>query len=230
MKINRKELQRLYQSCITRRTGPSRENCPSPEELLEALRSLSSPQKRNQVVSHLAHCGHCAREFQFILQTLRYERELNQKLSETLSPRRKIFTFFSSWSRFSWKNASLVGAALLLIMISGFLLFQNFKTQEYRGTSRPSIHLIHPIDQTLSSPISFRWNPLKKADYYILEIFDETLYPFWKSQKIRTNRLILPLGPAKKLEENKVYYWMVTAYLPDGERVESLMEEFAVKR
>lgn len=229
MKINHKELESLYQSSIANRTGPSRKNCPSPEELLEALRSPSSSQKKDQIVDHLSQCSHCAREFQFILQSLRYERELKQKLSEMGSTPKKPFSFFS-FSRFSWKYTSLVGAALLLIVVFGFLLFQNFKKQDYRGSSGPSIQLIHPVSQAISPPVTFRWEKTHKADYYILEIFDKTLYPFWKSKKIHSSRLVLPKDVTDRLENNKDYYWMVSSYLQDGRKVESRIQGFKVTR
>lgn len=235
MKINKNNLKTLYTAYLKDKASGSRKNCPSPRELLNGLRAESSLKKRNQIVKHLAQCHSCAQEFEFILQALRYEKEINQKLDQLLASlpekTKSKNPFFPFFRKYSWKYLSLIGTVVLFGGLTVvFFFLPNLSENQYRGKAEPRIKLTHPVNKSISPPITFEWKKTEKADYYILEIFDETLYPIWKSPKIKETKLELPSEVVKTLEENKPYYWMITSYLFHGEKAESTVEEFSVQK
>ncbi|UCC40681.1 MAG: hypothetical protein JSV96_04340, partial [Candidatus Aminicenantes bacterium] len=105
----------------------------------------------------------------------------------------------------------------------------NLEKREYRGTNSKQIHLIEPINKKCSkSSLIFKWNFVKNSEYYVLELFDDTLYPVWKSQKIFKAQATLPLEISNRLKKDKAYFWMVIAFLNHGKKIESRLEKFTL--
>ena len=240
MKIKHKDLQKLYKDFVMENIPESRKDCPPSKEIINFFRAKLSEKQKTKIVDHITHCNYCAQEFEFILQTLRYEGKLSEEIGNLIrskndktalktkdkkiplnsGKKQKLFT-----PVLSWKYALLPFAVLLIIF--ALIFFPRSENEEYRGVNHIRIQLVEPIDGKYSkSQLEFRWNELKDSDYYILELFDETLLPVWKSNRISKNRVIPPAELVKKLSINKTYLWMVTAFFPDGRRVESDIEEF----
>jgi hypothetical protein len=153
-------------------------------------------------------------------------KKTNKKI---FSERKKLISFFPG---ISWKYASLAVVIVLLIsfFISVFLIQSNEK-KELRGNYATSIKLIEPLDGKYSkSLMKFRWVEIKGSEFYIVELFDDALRPIWTSNKIHTNSTILPKRIVDGLAENKKYFWLVTAYLSDGEKIESRIEHFTLTK
>ncbi len=132
----------------------------------------------------------------------------------------------------SWKYASLLlGIILIISLVFTFVIFRNHKKEEYRGTTYPLIKLIMPIKGKYhKSLLEFRWEEIRNVDYYILELFDESLKPLWKSNKIKNNYIVLPHKYVAGLPENKMYFWVLRAYLPSGKIIESEIEDFILTK
>ncbi len=242
MKIKYKDLQKLYKDFVMDNIPESRKDCLPAKEIINFFRLKLSEKQKMKIINHITHCYYCAQEFEFILQTLRYEGKLSEEIGNlirhekdkttlktrsgkiALNSRKKKKIFIPVLSR---KYAILPVAALLII--SALIIFQRSEKQEFRGTNLNQVQLIEPIDGKYSkSQLVFRWNELKDTEYYILELFGETLLPVWKSNRISKNRAALPNELVKKLSINKTYLWMVIAFLHDGRNVESEMEEFTL--
>lgn len=242
MKIKHKDLQQLYKYFVMENIPESRKDCPPSKEIINFFRAKLSEKQKTNIIDHITHCYYCAQEFEFILQTLRYEGKLNEEIGNlirsendktTLKTRAKKIPLNSGKKQkifipvLSWKYALLPFAALLII--SALIFFPRSEKKEFRGANLNQVQLVEPIDGKYSkSQLVFRWKKLKDSDYYILELFNETLLPVWKSNRISKNRVILPTELVKKLSINKTYLWMVTAFFPDGRRIESEMEEFTL--
>ena len=240
MKIKNKDLMKLYKAHIMENVPPSRKNCPPSKEIISFFRSRTSEKQRSKIIDHITKCSSCAQEFEFMLQTQREEGKLiddirkilqtkeNMTLNKTRvdkkiinsSGGRKLF-----FPKLSWKYALVLAG--VAIIVSTFFVFQNSGKREYRGSDLNRVHLIEPISGKYStSLLVFKWSKFKDSEYYILELFDETLFQIWKSNRMIKNKAILPAEVAKRLNINKTYFWMVTAFLPDGEKIESEIEEF----
>lgn len=218
----------------------SRKSCPPSKEIISFFKSKTSEKQRSRIIDHITKCSSCAQEFEFMLQTRREEVKLIEGIGKLLQSKENISAIKiragkknyylnerrkSFFSRLSWKYAFIMAGAA--IMISTFFVFQNIGKREYRGTDLSRVHLIEPINGKYSkSLLAFKWNEFKDSEYYIIELFDETLFQTWKSNKISKNQAILPAEVAKRLKTNKTYFWMITAFLPDGKKIESEIEEF----
>jgi hypothetical protein len=240
MKIKHNDLQKLYKAYIVDRVPQSRKKCPHPKEIINFFNSRLNENKISQLIDHITNCFYCAQEFEFIIQTLREQEKLSEEIGNLLrsenfrmktEKRVKEDALRSATKkRFLFPVLSLkyiLPFLVAAIIISALILFKKTEKIEYRDESIPQINLIEPINgKYFKSSSLFKWTEIKNSSYYILEIFDETLYPVWESNKISRNYSILPEEALKKLFKNKAYFWMVTAYFSNGRKIESILEEF----
>jgi hypothetical protein len=240
MKIKHNELQKLYKAYIMDRIPQSQKKCPPQKEIVNFFRLKLSENRKSKLINHITNCCYCAQEFEFILQTLREQENLSKEIGRLFcsknkskeiekgikkdSPQsaKKRWIFFPA---LSWKY--VLPIFIVSIIISALIIFKKPEKTEFRDEHLYQISLIEPINGKYFKPSSvFNWTEIKNSAYYILEIFDETLYPVWESNKISKNHYALPEETVKKLIKNKTYFWMVTVYFSDGRKIESGLEEF----
>ena len=232
MKIDHEEMKTLYEVYIAEKTPQKGKDCPSPEMIFSLFHPNTTESIRNETLAHVLECSHCTKGFQLILSTLREEKKFINDIEAVFKPgkkeykkkkRSKSFLF-----RISWKYAFfLIGAAIIAVVF--MLNISNIHV--YRGTNHKSISLISPLDQHyLKSNLLFEWETVENANCFIIEIFDESLYPIWKSEKITGNRMNLPRDALAKLDSSKMYYWLVTAFMPNDLILESQLQKFEISR
>jgi hypothetical protein len=229
MKINRKDLKELYRDYLEDNPPVSRAKCPSPQDITACIRGKGSKKTRAQIIDHIFQCGYCREEFHFILETIREEKNFIHDLSTIIQERGlrkkdKINPLFPL--RLSWLYSLILMIGLVMIT---FLVKNISEERKYRGGNSQLLMLISPKKNTsLGKQLKFEWRPVQKSDYYILEIFDEALYPIWNSDKITVNHTLLPEKITNTLKEQKTHYWMVTAFLSDGKTIESRLQKFTI--
>lgn len=244
MKINNEDLKKLYRSYMIDNIPHSRKKCPSTKNIINLFRLKLSEKKKSQIIDHVSQCYYCYQEFEFILHTLREEKKLQHDFGDLLHKKNKGYAalkikndknidrkkmkgrpFLTFLSR---KYASLFLGILLIISVVLILLFiRTGEKKDYRGAYLTPIRLIEPLKGKHSKSIlKFRWVEIKGSDYYIIELFDETLRPIWKSGKIFKNYTLLPENIRDGLKENRKYFWILSAYFPDGKKIESRIESF----
>lgn len=238
MKNNYKNLKKLYKAYIKNKTLLYKEDCPSPEEILKCFKSKLSKKQKIKIIDHLIDCFYCAQEFEFILETLRFEKKIINDIDILLhsikkksnckaisSPKKQRLFFL----QIPWKYAFLSAFIILTISVISVFIHNIFERDGYRGVNLPQINLIDPIgEKKFNSPLVFKWSELKGSNYYILDIFDETLYPIWKSNKIYKNKFILPHEISRRLYKNERYFWMITAFYSNEVKFESPLKEFTI--
>ena len=247
MKINNKDLKNLYKAYIMENIPLSQKNCPPTKEIINLFRSKLSEKQKSKIIDHITSCYFCSQEFEFILQTLRQENKLKDEIRRLLFSKKEAppikqkenkkinysrKKFISFFPQLSWKSTSLIlGIAIIIFGLFALIVFQNNEKKVYRGRYFSPIKLIEPVKgEYQKSLLVFRWQKIEGSEYYILELFDETLLPIWKSKKIFNSHTGLPQKIVNSLSENKMYFWMVTAYFPDGMEIESRMENFILKK
>jgi len=232
MKIDHEALRKLYDAYLSDNTAQSRKDCPSPDAISSIFQSSTSESKRNEILAHVLDCSHCAKDFQLILSVLREKREfinnIKDILKSTEKSRKEEDGFKSLFYRFSWKYAFI----LLSVLICVVVLILNIPNKiTFRGTNNEAIELISPLDVYHSkSSLLFAWEMVENADYFILEIFNDSLYPVWESEKTTVNQMYLPSDVQAKFISNKTYYWLVTAYFPNDRILESHLQKFVLSR
>ena len=235
MKINHKDLERLYKDYIRQKVPLSRENCPKTKDIVNCFDSQFSKQKKTKIIDHITDCIYCLQEFDFILQSLRVEKTLFYEIySERKKKEKANFSTKKSFlERLSWNLVPLViGAAI--VVIGGIILIKNdlFLRQEKREVRGiiEKIILLEPVNQIrFPSPSLFRWHDAEASDYYILEIFDKALNPFWKSPKILGMQFVAPPALFEQMNKNMAYYWMITSFRNDEKHDESSLQKFLLK-
>jgi hypothetical protein len=235
MKVNKSKLQKLYQDYLLDTSSPSRQNCPDPEILLSCLRLEIPIKARKKVVDHISKCNDCAQEFKFIQGILQHEKTLIQQLTQALqnkkSPRGKRIYLIKNYPLPSWKFISVLATFFLVAVLVFSIILKFSKKYEYRGEQSSRINLISPNDSKYSvSALVFDWSEVPDAEYYVIEIFNDALSPMWKSNKIFANQTIPPSELIPLFEHNKTYFWMVQAFLADGEKLESRLQVFTVQK
>jgi hypothetical protein len=238
MMINLQDLPKLFQSYIAESTQINRKNCPSPEILSECFQGQASKKNKNTVIEHITHCKFCLEEFQFILEIRREKKKLIQKVSHLLIGNSKniktkrekaYFPFLQK----TWNWAFFTAGAVLVLAtgLSLYVFINGGFEKNFRGTEIDYIKLIQPThNKATKAPIVFHWKNMENAEYYILELFDNTLFPIWKSQKIPKNRALLPNAIMESLSPGKSYYWFITGFFPGNGKIESSLEQFQIKK
>jgi hypothetical protein len=244
MKIDTDGLKAAYQENIREKIPPSPRDCPSPKKIVRLLRSGCSDKEATKLIEHISHCSSCFTEFGFVSEVLRQEKdfveEVIQRLPDDDQPgrrkerRQRAFGWRSHWRalipRFSWSAALILAGTILVgFFVAKSTIFQ--PSEKYRSGTLPGIQLIEPAGERASrAALVFRWKKVNNSRYYICELFDQALKPIWNSEEITENELAaLPKDINATLEVNRSYFWMVTAYLKNGEKISSRLEKFSLR-
>jgi hypothetical protein len=117
----------------------------------------------------------------------------------------------------------------VLLICSVTVIYQKWGHVGETRTTASSLTLIQPNqDNPAKLPLIFKWKPVEGADYYALEIFDETLVPVWKCAEIRSPYFAMPAVSSGWLKFNKPYFWMTIAYRNKEKLAESDLARFVV--
>ena len=227
MKINDKDLQRIYQSYVEKHKMESGKDCPTSEIILDAFDSSSSRKIKDAVVDHVSRCAPCAREFQIVRDILNQERGLvndpdvigtgNDDARQFPSP-----AFFRYFRKFA---PALVLAGAVIFGIIHFVPLSRFNEGRGRPVSLPN--QIQPLGNvSLSTPLIFKWNGLSEQAFYVLEIYDEALELIWESPKLSSQKLTLPMDIQNILSPGKRYFWTVSAFAQSGKKGDSGFQSF----
>jgi len=230
MKIDDESLKSMYRAHVRSNVPDSRDECPSAERMAGLLRGRASRKESTRLVDHISRCHYCAREFEFLVEARRSEKDLIQGVDQWLGRKERGGLRPPLFSRLSWGLASMA-AGIVLVGLFFFLKFLIFPAPEaYRADSQAIIELLEPIEVRISrSSLTFRWRPLPDAEYYVLEIFDEALAPVWESEKITVSQAAPPREISATLTSGRTYFWLVTAHFPEGEKIHSSLVEFVLR-
>jgi hypothetical protein len=236
MKINDNALSALYGSYLSDRIPPSREDCPSLEELLFSFHSRTGIKNKRKIIDHVTQCAYCVRDFMLVLEVERAKEhfvvELGGILAKRLRASKKrrlpgnIFLSCGFW------QYAATALGIMLLSASFFTLLQ--KTFPFSGRSSLSrfspqvqIQSLEPNHKTVAkSGLIFKWKPIAVAEYYVLEIYDETFVLVWKSPEIRGPKVTPPPEILEKLVPSRTYLWMLTAHMTSGKDLESSLADF----
>jgi len=224
MKTTERELKRAYREYIQNSPGPRTEDCPAPGEIWSLFAGETPGKRKAGMVEHITACSSCFREFEAFLEMSRAEENLANEVRPHLPSQMRAAPLPLVWR---YVTAFL---ALIVILAAAMLSTKWLgltKRPEERGRLSGQLRLLSPGPRpTLRVPLIFRWEEVARPEYYIIEIFDDSLLPFWKSPQLTGFSYELPSPVKEKMERGKSYFWMLTAFSQGGQKTESAPEEF----
>jgi len=234
MNLNDEELRQLYRSFIALKNLESRVGCPSLEKLMSFFESSSRARKKMKIIDHVTNCSSCAREFEFLLELQRYEKKMIQEVREAQPMESLPSSPFKSRSKsrqrslLFWKfSAALISIALVIVSLA--TIVQKLEREDQTRATQTALRLIQPKpNQRVTLPLVFKWQKVVGAENYILELYDESLLPIWKSPEISSTSLFLPENISRQLYPGRQYFWMITAYTKNKKLSESNLFEFTM--
>jgi hypothetical protein len=246
MKATLDDLKSAYKSQIRRRVSESREGCPHSETIFRVFDESVSPADKEKVIDHVTACSHCLAEFEHFLHFSREGekavRDITRLLRKKDQPapglgkRPKILRILlgsrvQTRPLWRWAAGLLLPVVILGLFLTGIRLLYRTREDRERGRLPGHVHLISPVrGKKTETPLIFRWEAIPSAESYQLEIFDESLLPLWKSPRIKGVIYEPPSQAAEIIQKNKTHYWTITAWLVDGTKRESPLEEFTLKK
>ncbi|MDH7512778.1 MAG: hypothetical protein QHH14_07525 [Clostridiales bacterium] len=235
MKINGDNLKDIYKSYVLTRTPPMGQACPSSEEISNLFSEPGLKTEKEKIIDHITNCSFCTQEFFVLLQLWRQEKKLAEEIKRLLknedeqSPvpkMEKTPRFALAW-KFVLASVIVVALAGTILLITSGLIFDT-KTEK-RGARPEKISLLEPHSNRASeTPLVFRWNEIAGRDYFVIEIFDESLSPLWKSAQVFETFYWLPADVEKQMHRGRSYFWMITVFFTNGLTRESHLEEFRI--
>jgi len=236
MKINDDDLKKLFRSYIEGKPPLSKKDCPAPEKVADLFFQLRKEEEKTKIIDHISKCAHCLEVFELCLEMSRSQDWLSGEIGAYLKDaKKKPSVFFNLPRRLIARpvwSSLLIPLSVSVFMIIAVLMIKfvsTHKSPEDRGRTPDAIYLINPSPGiSPNAPIIFRWEIAKENKFVLLDIFDDTLSPIWKSPQIFGNRYELPPEAREKIKKGKTYFWMVTAFCLDGTAVESVLEEFSL--
>lgn len=230
MKIELDDLKKLYQRHISSKIPDNRNKCPSPIALFASFESSTSLRNKKEIIDHLTECTFCREEFELLLELQRYQPSSVTVMNETSSTHSNISKRKAAYigRRIMWRYACFL-FGLALILSAYFLIMQRNSFIEVTRTSEQRILLFTPaLVHTFPKPLVFRWQEQPASQYYILELFDNSLLSVWTSQKIFEVQTQLPDEILSRLQSGNYYFWMITAFSSTQKISESELLRFLV--
>lgn len=204
-----------------------RSKCPSEEVLLEFSRLNLEETEHKRILSHLERCDACLYEYGVINDYLRAENEAILELKAFEKKRPGVSHDGFGYFLRKWKSFVAVSASILIVGFSIHLLLN--KRPEIQRSPAPRLEIISPSHSTLSlAELVFLWKDVS-ADYYTVEIFDETGEMVGSSGFISTTSFKPDEALKSKFKGESSYFWMVYAYFSDGKKLESKLMRFNLR-
>ena len=230
MKIELDRLRTLFQGYAASKRPPDRRGCPSPHAMAGSFEGSLSRRARKNIADHISECPFCQEEFLILMAARRSVAGAPEPENQALSdqprplPRRRAE---GSGLAVVWQYACVL-IGLGLAASSLFIVIQHKHSSEVQRSNETYIVLLAPgASQVITAPPIFRWRGSPAADYYVLELFDETMLPIWTSERIQGNQAPLPRYVFSGLHPGKSYYWMVTGFSLDSESDASGLSQFS---
>ncbi|MFQ6083179.1 MAG: anti-sigma factor family protein [Candidatus Aminicenantia bacterium] len=203
------------------------ENCPDEEMLAAFMDGELNEQEERDIRNHIRECSFCS----YLIISLESQGIKFKKKRKNILDRLKAAILSKPYIL----RPAPVLPILLLIFILGFIFVLKFpqisrRQIHYREIGKNRIELIEPIGEIKAVPSIFKWRQVEGVKYYIFELLDEELSLVWESDQLFNNKVSLPQDVINSLINEKTYFWRVTAFLKNGQKIESHTQDFELKK
>jgi hypothetical protein len=202
------------------------DNCPDPEKLVQAARLKLPLNERMDVIEHMDICRSCAQEFQTIIAILRKEKEFLSRIEKETS---EIEEKRRPWFVRPMPVLAAASAVFLAAAAAVFFLFLSPPEPINLRNSGNAVQVHAPVKSMRLSQLRFAWKPSKGAEYYRIIVYGDDLQTVWESGHIFVTEWTPGPEIKNRMQNGQTYFWMVTAYSPDGSTAESDLIRFSLK-
>jgi hypothetical protein len=227
MKIEEDNLKKIYQAYVASKMPDNPKKCPSPKALLKTIKCSGSSKNKRELIDHISKCSCCKDEFCILLKLHNYDTSVNKNIDVTSIRSFSLLSLVHSLSPRPIMQYVSILISVSLIISSLFLIQTKESSLGALRRNSQIILLKNPTDvHVLPNPLIFKWEGIAEAQYYILELFDETLLPLWTSHKIIGLKSQLPEDILANMKKNKYYFWMISAFSTTEKVAESDLASF----
>lgn len=222
-----------------------RKNCKERNAVIKVFLDETGTEAKFKYLDHIFNCPQCSREFDALLEVWREEKSIlkgieNKTLTKEqenrmrktavhelkkLKPRTGPGKLLPISPR---KFLAAAAGIIAVVLISWF----SFNTPENivveRNFQNSVFDVIEPMGPVANNFIVFRWDSIKGAKHYTLEILDQGLETFYRRPDITQNKFTLPEEIFIRLDNGKNYYWKITAELGTNRNIESELGKFTL--
>lgn len=126
------------------------------------------------------------------------------------------------------KILAAAAGIIAVVLISWFSFNNPENIVIERNFQNRVFDVIEPIGPVANNFIVFRWDSIKGAKHYSLEILGQGLETFYSRPDITQNKFTLPKEVFIRLDKGKNYYWKITAELGTNRNIESELGKFTL--
>ena len=226
VKLDKEKIKKGFETLSSLLPEEHIENCPD-EELLAAFMDGELNEKEEiNIENHIRKCTYCS----YLIISLESQGVKFKKKRKNILDRMKTGVLSKPYVL----RPAPVLPILLIIFILGFIFILRFpqiskEKIHYREVGKYRIELIEPTGEIKKTPIVFKWKKVKGVEYYIFELLDEELNLVWESSQLSNNKVLLPQNLMSSLIKKKAYFWKVTAFLNNGQKIESNTQYFELE-
>ncbi len=208
-----------------------RGDCPSAEQLWQAVAGELEPEVFRRIVEHTADCPACAEDFRLtramVDQSGASKKRAEPSVGEVVPFARQAATRTSSTRTSStrrWASGLAIAAALILVVL-------NWRTQAPVETPTDPIYRSASTEELVSEladgavlprdQARLLWSGPEGARYHLV-VTTEELEPVFESRNLSRSEVTIPADQLAGLADGTVLIWQVEAVLEGGERLSSV--------
>ncbi|MBN2199171.1 MAG: hypothetical protein JW747_04905 [Candidatus Aminicenantes bacterium] len=203
------------------------------EEIYASLAPGASNRSKAAVADHISRCRFCFEEFEMLLPLFRQKEKTVGEICRLIAPPPQDRRSRPGRNAWLFAAPALLAASLTLVLVIGHRPSNTeTRSRRERGVPARTATLLSPKAGSNCAPsdLTFTWAPQREADYYLFELFDDSLSLLWQSPFLFEPSIVPPPGVVQRLRAGGSYFWMVTSWNSDGEKTESPIGHFTLRQ
>jgi hypothetical protein len=231
MKTSLADVSRIFREYLREEKPAAGVSCPTHERLIQCVMGKLPRRERAKIISHAADCAMCAAALKQVLDLSAETDRAAAELENFSGPPKPGLpqNKESFWSQPLMRPAVAVLAGILLVTVLIVLIPRLLDRSSSRGVTEVRIALVSPVStESTWDGLEFRWQSLAAADYYTIEVFDNSLNLVWRSGHVAGTELRPPAEVRRHLRPGETYFWMATAVTANQAETKSRLAEFSI--
>jgi hypothetical protein len=212
-----KEFESLKRAFAAREQTPAAlADCPETGLLFDAASGDLEPERRLQIVDHVARCAECAMAMRLAMEL--EARPAGEGAQQAISAR----------ARPGWMPSFALAASLMVTvgLTMFFFLPTHTPQPQYRQSADPLAASSLVGDRLARDRCLLRWSAGAPGSTYTLRVSTRELSPLLYKHDLAAAEFLVPSGLLAEVASGQQILWQVETRLPDSRRVMS--ETFVV--